>query len=108
MKVYRQLPDQVEKRKAHHIEHYKKDYDGYVRRRKAYHERNRDTRMAAFKAMIDRCRASPEYAEYKKAWDRARLNSLRRATPKWVDKKEILNIYKIKEQWPFHSNLDTQ
>lgn len=94
MRSYRQKPDQVAKRKAHHKEHYAKDYEGYVRRRKAYHERHKEKRMAAFMAMIEAKRNSPDYAEYKKAWDRARLNSLRRATPKWANKKAILEFYK--------------
>lgn len=98
MKVYRQKPDQVAKRQAHHREHYKKDHAGYVKRRKAYHERHREERMTAFLKMIEKIRSSPEYGERKKAWDRARLNSLRRATPWWSDKEKILDFYKNRPQ----------
>lgn len=94
MRTYRQKPDQVEKRKAHHREHYRKDYDGYVRRRQAFHQRNRDRRLAALREWVESFRSSPEYPTYKKETDRARLNSLRRATPKWADREAIREFYK--------------
>ena len=94
MKVYRQRPDQVEKRKKHHKEHYAKDYEGYVKRRKAYHERHREDRMKQFEEFRAKFRSSPTYADYKAEWDRARLGSLHRATPSWANKKEIIEFYK--------------
>lgn len=94
MKVYRQKPDQVEKRKAHHKEHYAKDYFGYIRRRKAHHLRHYEKRMAAFKEFISDFKNSPEYKEYIADAGRARLGTLHRATPPWADKEAIKKFYK--------------
>jgi len=94
MKVYRQLPEQKEKRQRHHKEHYKLKKDDYVKARKRYHARNRDKRLAAILRFVENYRKTPEGIQRKKEWDRARLNALRKATPKWVNKEDVMSFYK--------------
>lgn len=94
MKEYRQKPDQVEKRRKHHLEHYKNCHDVYVRARKKYAEKHRESRRKKLETFVNIFRVRPGYVFYKDATDKARLGSLHQATPTWADKEAIKRFYK--------------
>lgn len=103
MKEYRQIPDQVEKRKKHHKEHYQQCKDVYLRARKKYSEKHKDKRRKNLQEFVKKFRSTERYKEYKKNQDLARLKILRKSTPKWADKQEIVQFYKDR---PAGSHVD--
>ncbi len=94
MKVYRQLPDQVEKRKRHHKEHYIAKKADYAARQKKWNALNPEKRRQFTDLGWKKYReTNPKYKELVSFWSRSRQARKEERTPPWADLDKIREIY---------------